>query len=1007
MFTARDLGTIQQFVHKLTREPFGELEFRFSTQPHPGLFNVPVHPNQIPKNYRFQPGVSKEAFYRTLNHFDGYRLPKTTIETTDENCSNGVRYSHNHVDGTSTFIKKTRKSFFDFWNLDIRVCLSSEDPVPAATMTTQSTTRHKRRVSFHDQSVRYDFTVVTFATKSFYEIEIEVIREAITGSANVPANVHNVVQKIALCTTQLLKVLQGGQRPMTLTEHRDVSVEYNLMTSNKEQQNREQQNRATEQQNREQKSSQQDLSFVRFIGAQPETIHKRHVQQVLSGSHAISHKLDGERFLLFVSQNGHIYLLGRNTRFIASGITTTREKGLLLDVEMCDGVIHAFDLLYRNGVRSLEHLQGRLKHLQEAVKSLSQSNRGFSHMIKPKEHFFSNIPQYFAEWDVVDATIPCRDGFIFTPIHEQYPTSTKWPNLLKWKPHGINSIDFKIKVERDGRWTFLVGDSDGQCIPFAPHPTTQYAPHFGAVCMHNNIVECRWNGEMFVPTRWRQDRVVPNYKTVALDVWESIQYPVHASDFYETQQEQWHRDLILRTLQIRKTSLPKLNWADDEGATWSITVLDLGAGSTKVDWTSEEQQCTNIDTGVETYDTKHETKHHETKHHEGKHHERKHHERKSIRNKRDLVPDAFDVVDCRFVLQRFYASQKTFDELLRILTKYLRQGGYLVASCLDAETVYRFCTHDKDTAIYRARFDTRFPLAHLRQQEFQLEFDEKAPSTAMNTKDTVANTTANTTVKSVGPIEYLVFADLFVNRMINAGFVCLETNLVQDQSTFNGHAKTHRTFIFRKEYVPPAGCITHEHPDYGTMYLKPLESDSLAACLGPEAGQELVTGQFQAFVDRTGTYLQVLDLPVQDLKDKNLTEYTPVNTLDDTVTLIFVNEERQKYRIAYHRCPETREMTIRFPRLAPPKLSEPPSQTPSEYSSKDVDPSPRRSNSPREIPPNDNTSIANALEEKPLTGRNCWTIDLLKGFARSHNITLPSQQRRKHEIYEYIKQHLA
>jgi mRNA-capping enzyme len=42
------------------------------------------------------------------------------------------------------------------------------------------------------------------------------------------------------------------------------------------------------------------------------------------------------------------------------------------------------------------------------------------------------------------------DGLIFNPANEEYMTG-QCDNLLKWKPHELNSVDFKLRImERHG-----------------------------------------------------------------------------------------------------------------------------------------------------------------------------------------------------------------------------------------------------------------------------------------------------------------------------------------------------------------------------------------------------------------------------------------------------------------------------------------------------------------------------------------------------------------------------
>ena len=698
---------------------------------------------------------------------------------------------------------------------------------------------------------------------------------------------------------------------MTLTEHSELAAEYAKVTGTTVRSEK-----------------------VKFIGAQPETLHQRHVQQVLSGSHAIAHKIDGERCLLFVSQNCHVYQLGRNERFIASGLWSKREQGTILDVELCDGVLHAFDIIYRHGRRMSQLLHDRLGEMQSVVDTLTAENkqRRQAPTVLTKQHYFSDIPRYFKEWDssTRDAGQPLREGFIFTPIHEPYPTSTKWPMLLKWKPYEANSIDFQICVEADGRWTLLVGDADRRLVPFEPLPTIDASAFAGPISMHGNIVECRWNGETFVPTRWRQDRTAPNYKTVALDVWESIQNPVRATDFYQTRPappapHKWQKDLMDRAkaLLIEDAAAAKgdtnTSWADamedEENDPWNLSVLDLTAGHAYGDWKQPQFKVKVVHQALLHPPT--------PEHHRG-----------------NPVPEKFNVVDCRCILSCFYASQETFSRFLQTVSERLRPGGYLVTCFLDGQSVYEACVRTTESD-YTPLFDLHFPLAHLRKQEFQHAFRVAGQSQTL----------------------YLVFPDMFTKRMTDAGFECVDTQLVQDISKLD-RPKVYRTFIFR--YIPGRAMSrwpATSHPVFGELFITPMVD--VHACLGLRGGDRVDPGDkttLEAFADDNGTYVNVVE------STDVLTEYAPKVTLDEASTLVLLLLDEQLH-IACRRCEDTGEKVIRFPRPKP--------------------------------------NPARVLLERPLSGKNAWTIKDLHILAHEKGINVPSKERLKQHIYTYILNKLS
>ena len=90
-----------------------------------------------------------------------------------------------------------------------------------------------------------------------------------------------------------------------------------------------------------------NLPRPRFIGAQPETLHKRHLSLIRKRyKYSITEKYDGERNELFISETGRAYLVNRRCRFRCSGLVDKYNKKTLLDEELVNGELFAFDILF-------------------------------------------------------------------------------------------------------------------------------------------------------------------------------------------------------------------------------------------------------------------------------------------------------------------------------------------------------------------------------------------------------------------------------------------------------------------------------------------------------------------------------------------------------------------------------------------------------------------------------------------------------------------------------------
>ena len=297
--------------------------------------------------------------------------------------------------------------------------------------------RVKDRVSFTDGCARYDFTVVQsqdlrsgkdVRMRTSYEIEIEFLPPPPTN--NPRGNLKHldyVMTHMIFCMRHMLLTLQGSPEIISLSKRHNILLEYNTLTR-----------------------------VRHFLGAQPETLHRHHLSRIRSG-YSVSEKYDGERSLFFVSDDGNSYLIDRTMQVrLAQQAPSQKERGTILDVEVCGANVFAFDIVFHKG-RDLRDRQdmdllSRLDVLSSTVATLNDEHRmatGIRHQqqhLHVKKHYLSNdFAIVFDRWkqEIYKDSIP-RDGFIFTPLAEPYPSKTKWGTLLKWKPAEMNSIDFLL-----------------------------------------------------------------------------------------------------------------------------------------------------------------------------------------------------------------------------------------------------------------------------------------------------------------------------------------------------------------------------------------------------------------------------------------------------------------------------------------------------------------------------------------------------------------------------------
>lgn len=117
------------------------------------------------------------------------------------------------------------------------------------------------------------------------------------------------------------------------------------------------------------------------------------------------------------------------------------------------------------------------------------------------------------------------DGLIFQPAKEPYVPG-QCPEVLKWKPLSMNSVDFKLKIITESGEGILprkVGQLyvGGLEVPFDQMKITKATKE-----LNNKIVECNYENGQWLFMRERTDKSFPNSFKTAQAVFQSIRDPV-------------------------------------------------------------------------------------------------------------------------------------------------------------------------------------------------------------------------------------------------------------------------------------------------------------------------------------------------------------------------------------------------------------------------------------------------------------------------------------------------
>jgi hypothetical protein len=317
-----------------------------------------------------------------------------------------------------------------------------------------------------------------FTNPEIYEIELEIDNSKIKPETTVTSLISDIKKVIKY----VLMGLQGTNYPVSYKEQKDVLEMYQNMIQFTEAERR-------------RNSTQQ------FLGPSSNTLQIENIVELneenrnipnIRDNFVVTEKADGDRALLFISNNGKVFLINTNMNFIFTG-TIVSDKNLyntLLDGEYIDKSLYAaFDAYYykntdyrdlpffpkREGeMCRIELLQQCVFNINVSLKSIipNQTNPAAIIPIKiiAKEFYDINpnivdsIPEdmkiFTACEYVYNKQHPYNtDGLIFTPKYFGVGSNIEmkagpkkkvtWDYSFKWKPPKFNTIDFLIKTKKN------------------------------------------------------------------------------------------------------------------------------------------------------------------------------------------------------------------------------------------------------------------------------------------------------------------------------------------------------------------------------------------------------------------------------------------------------------------------------------------------------------------------------------------------------------------------------
>lgn len=239
------------------------------------------------------------------------------------------------------------------------------------------------------------------------------------------------------------------------------------------------------------------LNNIVMVAPKPATLEKHNLASIeeygitsIFENYAVTEKADGNRYLLYVDNNGKSFLLETSSKQVRGCNIKTSLKNCLLDGELilCQDrllkktkdLFAIFDIYYYNGdkvyilplLSDKEGTKSRYDYMNDFIKTISQNDSHGSHDITVKKQLtsdnilnechtiLSNIEDYDYHIDGLIFTptkIPVFASYANKPVELNNINNFSWNRVFKWKPPDQNTIDFvviekgKHKLSSDGK----------------------------------------------------------------------------------------------------------------------------------------------------------------------------------------------------------------------------------------------------------------------------------------------------------------------------------------------------------------------------------------------------------------------------------------------------------------------------------------------------------------------------------------------------------------------------
>jgi hypothetical protein len=310
---------------------------------------------------------------------------------------------------------------------------------------------------------------------------------------------------------------------------------------------------------------------------------------LIQHNYIVTNKLDGTNCFIYVCVQDrifYIYLIYETTIdvfYTSEDVKLHQYHSSVFQGELClDGTLHLFDaLLYSDTSLFLKTHPQRIQVAQQFVNDIKRIQYSIKLEVKLffecstlSESIQSCIMYMYSRYKQPWLS---NDGLIFIPNSTSYkPLLESDPMMFKYKLPSKISIDFLLKIQ-DNQYKLYVYNDFNQMYEFN-HLSLNSKYMDTTLLEDSTIIECCWEESQFIPYKIRHDKTRPNSLHTCLATFEDMKNPIRLQSIL-------HPTLSVSPMMSMKDSMTEIRKYHNVVKTEMIkrhccrkTVLDVGFG---------------------------------------------------------------------------------------------------------------------------------------------------------------------------------------------------------------------------------------------------------------------------------------------------------------------------------------------------------------------------------------------------------------------------------------------